>query len=123
MNKKTKKFTDGLVLVLLAAALMFLVNPFDWWMPSQMEMLLVAVFASVFVFFSAIFWREKAVDERDEVHLFFAGRVAFFVGTAITTLGIIIQSLDHNLDPWLPSILIGMVFAKYAGRFYAELRK
>ena len=121
MNKPTvTTIIDAVVLLVLAVLLVFLVNPFGWFMPSQLEMLLTAVFGALFALFIALFWREKAVDEREAAHMQFSGRVAFFVGTTVTTIGILVKSLEHTLDGWLPAILIAMIFAKYISRIYAN---
>lgn len=124
MNKEhTNSVLDLLIVLVLAALVGALVNPFDWFMFSRVEMLVLAVFAACVAIFIALFWKEQAVDEREAVHMMFAGRVAFLIGTTLLTVGIVVQSLQHSLDAWLPVVLLAMVASKYAARIYAERRK
>lgn len=97
-----------------------LVNPFGFWMPDTLHMVvlvgLVVATGSVYVFLV----RERAGDERENAHRMFAGRVAFFAGSAILLLGIILQTLAHSLDPWLVAALAGMVAGKVGAGFWSE---
>jgi len=108
----------GVLIVLLV----LLVNPFDVFMPTMMEMLMVAVAGVLFLFFAGFFWKEKAVDEREELHRFLAARFAYLIGAGILMTAILVQSFAHNLDVWVVGALIAMLLAKVFGRLYAERR-
>lgn len=124
MSKETqKKVLDSVVMLFMLLLLGALLNPFDWFMFSKAEMIVLAVFACLFAVFIAAFWNEQPVDERESLHMMFAGRVAFLVGTSVTAVGIVVQTIQHTLTWWLPIILVSMVVSKYAARVYAQHRK
>lgn len=109
---------SGILIILL---ILFL-NPFGFWMPSTLLMMMVLGLVVVFILFASFVWRENHRDEREMLHKMRAGRVAFLVGTALLTLGIIIQSFNHELDLWLIFILVGMIVAKVATLVYGQVR-
>lgn len=96
-----------------------LVNPFDLWMPDTVHMMvlaaLVVALGSIYVFIV----RERSVDEREDAHRMFAGRVAFFAGSIVLLCGIVLQTLSHALDPWLVAALAGMVAGKAIARMWS----
>ncbi|MBU6490844.1 hypothetical protein KGQ25_01635 [Patescibacteria group bacterium] len=97
-------------------------NPFRIWMPTMMAMALLAALFLAFCVFAVFVVREKAADERDEQHRTFAGRAAFLMGASLLVIAILIEDLKHSLDPWLVIVLIGMIVAKLAARFYSDYR-
>ena len=109
---------SGILIVLLVLFL----NPFDFWMPTALLMMMVLGLVVVFALFASFFWRENHRDEREGFHKVMAGRVAFLVGTALLTLGIIVQSFSHDLDPWLVFVLSGMVAAKAIALIYGRIK-
>ncbi|MBI5645113.1 hypothetical protein HY970_03375 [Candidatus Kaiserbacteria bacterium] len=109
--------------LLFAAIAVLLVNPYELWMPSKAYMVILAAAVVVFGLFSVFILAEKAGDERDHEHRGFAGRVAFLLGGAILLAGIIVQTLAHDLDPWLVAALTGMVVGKTLARWYSATFK
>ena len=101
---------------------MLLLNPFHFWMPEMMVMAMFAVTFIVFALFAIFVLREKAQDEREVAHRMLSGRVAFLVGSALLTLGIIAQSLNHNVDAWLVVTLVAMILSKIVARIYGDSR-
>jgi hypothetical protein len=49
-----------------------------------------------------------------------SGRIAFLVGSTLLTLGIIVQSLNHNVDAWLVVTLVAMILSKIVVRIYGD---
>ena len=84
-----------------------------------MSILLVSV---LFMVFSALVFREKSRDERENFLKMNAGRISFLSGSVIAVIGILYQSMTHNIDPWLVYTLIGMILAKTTTRLYFSLR-
>ncbi len=109
---------SGILIILLV----LLLNPFGFWMPTALLMMMVLGLVVVFTLFASFVWRENHKDEREGLHKMMAGRIAFLVGTALLTLGIIVQSFNHNLDPWLAFVLAGMVVAKIIGLIYGQIK-
>ncbi len=105
---------SGILLILL---ILFL-NPFGFWMPTTLIMMMVLALVVVVALFGSFIWREDHKDEREGLHKMMAGRIAFLFGTALLTLGIVVQSFNHELDPWLIFTLAGMVIAKVLSFIY-----
>jgi len=108
---------SGILIILLVLFL----NPFGFWMPPTLLMMMVLGLVVVFALFASFVWRENHRDEREGLHKMMAGRIAFLVGTALLTLGIIVQSFNHELDSWLVFTLAGMIVAKAIGLIYGRI--
>lgn len=94
-----------------------------WWMPTMLANgVLVAVIAS-FIVFAVFIWKEKAPDERAELHRLVADRVAFLVGAGILVLGVLWQTWHHAQNNWLLGALVGMVLTKLVTLVYQDLHK
>ena len=108
-------------LTLIVLLVLFL-NPFYFWMPNTLLIMMIAGLIVVFALFASFIWRENAQDEREALHRFMAGRIAYLAGAGLSVVGIIIQSLQHNLDGWLVGILGIMIFAKIIGLVYSKVK-
>ncbi|MCI0611379.1 hypothetical protein L0244_00165 [bacterium] len=108
-------------LALIVLLVLFL-NPFGFWMPNALLIMMIAGLIVVFALFASFIWRETAQDEREALHRFMAGRIAYLSGAGGLVIGIIIQSLQHNLDGWLVGILGIMIFAKIIGLIYGRIK-
>ena len=102
--------------------LVLLLNPFDFWMPSALLMLLVAGLVAIFVLFVSFIWRENAEDERESLHKSMAGRAAFLAGASVLVAAIVVQSFSHTLDPWLVIALGVMILTKIVGLVYGRMK-
>ncbi len=107
--------------ILIVLVLLFL-NPFDLLMPPPILSMLNLFLIAVFGIFAAIIWKEKPRDEREGLHRMIAGRFAFLIGSGILVLGIMMQSIDNAVDPWLVYALVGMILAKIFGLLYGQRR-
>lgn len=96
----------------IAAALVLLINPFSFWMPSAAVLALSMLLAVLVIGFAVFIWRERPRDEREVQYGQRAARVSYFIGGGVLLLAIVAQSLMHMLDPWLPAALGAMVLAK-----------
>ena len=119
---KNNSLQEILISAILIVLLVLFLNPFDFWMPTTLLAMMVLGFVVVFVLFASFIWRENHKDEREGLHKMMAGRIAFLVGTALLVLGIIIQSFNHNLDPWLVFTLGGMIVAKVISLIYGRIK-
>jgi len=117
-NNLLQEISISVILIIL---LVLFLNPLGFWMPSTLLMMMVLGLVLVFALFASFVWRENHRDEREGLHKMMAGRIAFLVGTALLTLGIIIQSFNHDLDPWLVFTLAGMIAAKVIGLIYVRV--
>ena len=108
-------------LVLIVLLVLFL-NPFGFWMPTILLMMMVLGLVVVFSVFASFIWRENAKDEREGLHKMMAGRIAFLAGTAVLVAGVIVQSFKHELDFWLVLTLGTMILAKIIGLIYSRAK-
>ena len=111
-------FVSGALIVLLVLFL----NPFGFWMPNTLLLMMIAGLIVVFALFASFIWRETAQDEREALHRFMAGRIAYLAGAGGLVVAIIIESLQHDLDPWLVGILGIMILAKISGLIYGRTK-
>jgi hypothetical protein len=104
----------------LVALLILLVNPYHVWMPTMAHVMVVTALLIVFGFFASLLWREQARDEREGTHRMQAGRSSFLVGSLLLIIAISYQSLMHELDIWLPVILVAMILTKIGAHLYSD---
>ncbi|RJQ13769.1 hypothetical protein C4553_02685 [Candidatus Parcubacteria bacterium] len=109
----------ALILIILSVLLL---DTFSGKMPDQALMATVGALVVVFAVFASFIWREKAQDEREQLHLMIAGRVGFLVGSAVLVLGIVIQSVSHKIDLWLVVALIAMIAGKLIALAYNKIK-
>jgi hypothetical protein len=108
-------------LVILGIGVLFL-NPGNLSMPDTMTSMLILGMIVAFLAFAAVVFREKASDERETWHVLAAGRISYLVGVGTIIIGIGLQALKHEIDPWLVIALCAMVLAKLASRIYSRLK-
>lgn len=113
---------EAIISSVLIILLFLFLNPFDFWMPTALLMMMVLGLVVVFSLFASFIWRENHRDEREGLHKMMAGRIAFLAGAALLTTGIIVQSFSHNLDPWLIYTLAGMIVAKVVTLIYGQIK-
>lgn len=107
------------ILVILT---ILILNPFHFWMPNMVHMLMLALTLVIFAFFAVFIMREKIQDEREALHRMLSGRVAFLTGSALLTIAIVFQSLNDEVDVWLVVVLVAMVLSKLLTRIYSDNR-
>lgn len=107
--------------IILGIAVLFL-NPGHLSMPDSMISMLTIGIILAFLSFAAFILREKPTDEREELHIRTASRFSYLAGVGTLILGIIIQAVNHNIDPWLVIVLCVMVFSKLLSRVYSHLK-
>ena len=119
---KNNLHVEALTSIALVGLAVLLLNPFHFWMPDMMLMAMLALTLVVFALFAIFILREKIQDERDTVHRMLSGRVAFLVGSALLTIGIVVQGMQHAVDVWLVVVLVAMVLSKLIARIYSDSR-
>ena len=120
MNKRFIK--EGLVEAVLILILLTFLKTSSLLMPMSFDALLIIGLIIFFFLFLTLVWKEKVADERDQIHRSDAGRISFMAGSIVLLLGIVTQSLSHNIDPWLIITLIAMIFVKIAARIYSQIK-
>ena len=108
------------VSLLLVVLTVLVLNPYHFWMPSMMHILVLALTLVALAFFEIFILREKIQDERDTVHRMLSGRAAFLTGSTLLTIAIVVQTLKDEVDVWLVIILVSMVLSKLITRIYSD---
>lgn len=108
-------------IAILGIAFIFL-NPGHLAMPDNLVSMLIILLIVSFLTFAAFIVREKSLDERETMHILTAGRISYLVGVGTMILGIIVQALQHNIDPWLVIALCAMIFSKLLTRIYSHFK-
>jgi hypothetical protein len=116
-NSYTKETITAVILVVLAVLIW---NPFHFWMPTMLHMVMLGIALIIFGLFAGFVLREKAIDERATQHRMHAGRIAFLAGSTTLLLGILIQSFNHTTDIWLIAAFVVMIIAKIGTRIYCD---
>lgn len=110
--KKNKTLMDAVLLSGLAVLALIAINPTAFVMPTALQMILLAVVMALLAGFILLLWREDPVDEREVQNQAFASRLAYIVGSAVLIFALLVQSLDHDVDPFIPLTLIAMIGTK-----------
>ena len=113
-------FKETIVTIFLIIISILLLNPFNFWMPDMMVIVILVAALVLFSLFASFLLREKAYDERDAIHRTLAGRNAFLFGSAVLMLGIMVQGYSHKVDSWLVLALIIMIVVKIISRIWAD---
>jgi len=118
MKLKLEFFVSLVILLILITFL----NAKSLLMPNSTNMMLIVGLVIGFLAFVGLVWREKASDERDEAHIQKSGRLSFLAGATILVVGIAVQAVMHDIDPWLIYSLSGMVLTKLIARIFHYFR-
>ena len=113
---------EVIVSSLLILILILFLTPTQLTMPKSLEMLLLVVLIVGFLLFAGLIWKEKAIDEREDFHRLAAGWLSFLAGSAVLVIGIVVQGLQHEIDPWLIYVLSVMILTKIFSRIFHEIR-
>ena len=119
MLKNSGEIILSIVCVIL---LVVLVDPFQWTMPNEIQMIVMALVVAAFGLYSGLLYRQKPVDERDAVHIHKASRMGYIGGIVLLVIAITIQTFMHSLDPWLVGVLVGMVVIKMIVLVWTRIR-
>ena len=114
---------ETLMAVLLLIILVCVINPGHFWMPDMMTMSLSVLLLVVFGLFASFVWRERAGDEREQLHKLLAGHTAFLIGSGILSLGLLVQTFQHAVDVWLAITLGAMILMKLGGMMWARRKQ
>lgn len=119
--KNNLKIEIGISSVLVVLTILLL-NPFHFWMPNMLHMVVLALTLVILALFTIFFLKEKIQDEREVAHRMLSGRVAFLTGSILLTIAIVVQSYQDAVDVWLVIVLVAMTLSKVAVRIYSNNR-
>jgi len=111
---------EVIVAVSFGVLLLLLVNPWSFWMPEAITYASVMVLFVLASFFAGLVFKSVSQDEREEAHLLFASRAAYFAGVIVLLIGVSYQALYDHADPWLAGTLAIMVIVKALSHIWAK---
>lgn len=112
--------TLSAVVILIIAVICL--NPGNLSMPNSIVSMLHIGFVLSFLTFAAYLLKEKSSDERESLHVLAASRISYLVGVGALIAGISIQTVNHNIDPWLVGTLCLMILSKLISRMYSHFK-
>ena len=115
--------TEVVLAAIILVLLVFFVNPFMGWMPDMLHYMAAGGLIVLVALFGGLVWRERASDEREELHRFIGARVAYLAGVIVLALGIVTESISRVPDTWLIAALAVMILGKLVGRYYARVER
>lgn len=117
MKTKTVHILGGIISILLV---WLVADPFMVWMPPFFAMgCLIALSAGMLLWTGLVVF-EGDGDERDSAHKMKADRNAYLAGMLILIVALVLQGLQHHVNPWIASALTIMVVTKIISRIYLE---
>ena len=121
MNKLRSFLFEILILIALFIVLAILLDPFNIVFSNSILMVISLIIALWFIVYSVFIWKEHSHDERENLHIKYAGRISFLAGTATLLFFILIQAFNHSIDIFLPITLIIMVLCKVLSIIYLSI--
>jgi hypothetical protein len=119
-----KSFIGEIVVAVVFLALLFAVlNPWNIFMPTYLEMIILAALVVLFGVFVNFIWRENGGDEREQLHRMFSDRLAFLTGSGVLLICVVVEEFSHAVNDWILFTLAAMVLAKVAGLIYAKMKQ
>ncbi len=112
-DNRSDLFIGGVVLICLLLSSKL----FSGLMPSNLVMIIVAVFIAAFSLFAILIWRESPRDEREAHILLTSDRFGFLAGAIVISVSLIITSFRHESTNVLAIALSVMILAKLFGKY------
>ena len=108
MKRLTEPVLAGLTLVMIGT----IIGTKNVEMSDAASMMIVGLFSVALFAYVALVHREMPADEREKHISMTAGKYAYLAGALVLSIGIVAQSIEHDLDIWLPMALGAMVMTK-----------
>ncbi len=116
----SKKIITGILAVVVVFFLIVLADLVPFWMPMMGELVVLAVVTTTLLVFLAFVLTEEASDEREVVLTMRSGRIAYVAGVVTLLCALVLQVMEHAVDPWVPIALAVMVASKVGARWYID---
>jgi hypothetical protein len=115
-----KTLLHTVVAVVTGFLLLVIADLVPFWMPMMGELVALVCVTVLLLVWASFVLSETAADEREVYLKTQSGRVAYVAGLAVLLSALIVQTLNHTIDPWIPVALAVMVLAKQLTRLYLE---
>jgi cobalamin synthase len=118
--KKYKLLLEIALFASLTVVSMIAIAPETFVMPNAIQMILMVTVIGLIAMFLVFVWRENPDDEREAHNQALASRVAYIVGASVLIIALLIQGIQHNLDPAIPIALLLMLGTKLILQRYLD---
>lgn len=80
-----------------------------------------AAVIGIFILLAVLTWQAKATDEREQQHKAISSDIAFTVAGSLLAIGMMYQIYtEMQIDPWLMTVLTGMISARVISRIWLD---
>lgn len=107
-----KLHTEPLLAIIALGLTLLMLASIRVEMSDATQMTLLGLFTLAVLAYSALIFRENPADERENELSLIAGKYAYVVGSTVLSIGIVVQTIAHDIDPWLLIVLASMVVSK-----------
>jgi len=115
-----KKIISLGLAALITFCLLAIADLLPFWMPMMGELYALVVVTIFLLGWAGFVVSERAVDEREVYLAMQSGRFAYVAGFLTLVVALVVQGLNHAIDPWVPITLAVMVVVKLLGRIYFD---
>lgn len=116
-------FIESILLALLSGLLVWLLNPFNLMMKLMLSSGVIICLAVLYIVKFFVIFREKPQDERDIQHRYHSSWVSYSTVSVLLFCGVIVESIQGEVDLWLIIAFTGMLLSKLASLVYLEIYK
>jgi hypothetical protein len=105
----------------LVITLVFLANPFDFWMPTEFQYVVAGAVAVISAVFVGLVYRDEGRDEREVELRGRAARIGYLAGVIVLTLSVVVElTTGGHPSPWVLAALAAMIVARLVARAHHE---
>lgn len=119
---KNKYTGEVIISILLIGLLICFIKPMDFFMPESLHPFMIPSLVVLFIVLVGLLWKETPGDEREQLHKLIASRFSYFGVVTVLIIGVIFQSFQGKIDPWLVIAICIMLIAKFLGLIYGNLK-
>jgi len=109
---KLKHLPEPILAGLTLAMIVVIATTRNVSMSDMTSQMILGLFGAALFGYILLVHQEQPADEREQSISLVAGKYSYIAGVVVLSIGIVVQSLDHELDIWLPLTLSTMVLAK-----------
>ena len=118
--KNNEIIIHSAVALLISFFALALADLIPFWMPMMGEMMVLLLVVILLLVWAGFVMQETAHDEREVLLKMKSGRVAYLSGLGVLMLALVMQGIQHAIDPWIAVTLAVMVITKLVTRLYEE---
>ncbi len=116
-------FIECFLLTLLSGLLVWLLNPFNLMMKVMLSGGVIVCLIVLYLIKFFVIFKETPQDERDLQHRYHSSWASYSMVSILLFVGVIVESLQGDVDVWLVIAFAGMLISKLLSLIYLEVYK